>query len=149
MLNFFVTKTRVDLTKMVKLRLRTVHKLSLDKRFSSLVSSGLALKGIFLIQLALWFAPYISHQRSASSTGVSATVDLYTSEVAASETGAINSLAFPSVLGGSVVFDTLYSTYNVTGIMAIGAALLAAGGMRYISIKINSTIKNKTIKMLC
>ena len=132
MLNFFVTKTIVDLTKMAKLR--TVYKLSLNKRFSSLFTSCVALKGIFLIQLALWFAPYISNQRSASSTGVSATVDLYTSEVAASETGAINSLAFPSVLGGSVVFDTLYSTYNVTGIMAIGAALLAAGGMRDICI---------------
>ena len=126
-------------------KLRTVHKLSLNKRFLSSVSSCLALKGIFLIQLALWFAPYISNQRSASSTGVYATVDLYTSEVAASETGAINSLAFPSVLGGSVVFDTLYSTYNVTGIMAIGAALLAAGGMRDISININSTINNKIL----
>ena len=115
-------------------KLRTVYKLSLNKRFSSLFTSCVALKGIFLIQLALWFEPYISNQRSASSTGVSATVDLYTSEVAASETGAINSLAFPSVLGGSVVFDTLYSTYNVTGIMAIGAALLAAGGMRDICI---------------
>ena len=135
MLNFFVTKTGVDLTKMAKLR--TVYKLSLNKRFSSLVTSCVALKGIFLIQLALWFAPYISNQRSASSTGVSATVDLYTSEVAASETGAINSLAFPSVLGGSVVFDTLYSTYNVTGIMAIGAALLAAGGMRDICINVD------------
>ena len=124
------------LTKMAKLR--TVHKLSLNKRFLSSVSSCLALKGIFLIQLALWFAPYIPHQRSASSIGVFATVDLYTSEVAASQTGAINSLAFPSVLGGSVVFDTLYSTYNVTGIMAIGAALLAAGGMSDISTNINS-----------
>ena len=119
-------------------KIRTVHKLSLNKRFLSLVSSCEALKGIFLIQLALWFAPYISNQRSVSSIGVCATVDLYTSEVAASQTGAINSLAFPSVLGGSVVFDTLYSTYNVTGIMAIGAALLAAGGMRYIRININS-----------
>ena len=119
-------------------KLRPVHKLSLNGRFLSSVSSCVALKGIFLIQLALWFAPYMSNQRSASSTGVYATVDLYTSEVAASETGAINSLAFPSVLGGSVVFDTLYSTYNVTGIMAIGAALLAAGGMRNISINISS-----------
>ena len=126
-------------------KLRTVHKLSLNKGFLSLVSSCVALKGIFLIQLALWFAPYISNQRSASSIGVYATVDLYTSEVAASQTGAINSLAFPSVLGGSVVFDTLYSTYNVTGIMAIGAALLAAGGMRDISININSTINNKIL----
>ena len=119
-------------------KLSTVHKLSLNKRFLSSVTSCVALKGIFLIQLALWFAPYISNQRSVSSIGVCATVDLYTSEVAASETGAINSLAFPSVLGGSVVFDTLYSTYNVTGIMAIGAALLAAGGMSDISTNINS-----------
>ena len=91
--------------------------------------SCVALKGILFIQLALWLAPILLKQRSCSLTiGVSATVDLYTSEVAASQNGAINNLAFPSVLGGSAVFDTIYSTYNVTGIMAIGAALLAAGG---------------------
>ena len=88
----------------------------------------LALKGIISLQIALWLFPLTKRQNSSSSICVSATVDLYTSEVAASDGGAINSLAFPSVLGGSAVFDTLYSTYNATGIMAIGAALLAAGG---------------------
>ena len=92
----------------------------------------MVIKGIVLTQLALCLVSLPLSQKSSTSTGVSATVDLYTSEVAASTTGAINSLAFPSVLGGSAVFDTIYSTYNVTGIMAIGAALLAAGCSQYI-----------------
>ena len=95
--------------------------------FSLVVIKGIVLSQLALCLVSLW-------QRSSTSTGVSATVDLYTSEVAASTSGAINSLAFPSVLGGSAVFDTIYSTYNVTGIMAIGAALLAAGGRQYILI---------------
>ena len=95
---------------------------------------GLLLKfvtinGIILLQLALWLVPIL--RTSKSSICVIATVDLYTSEVNPSDGGAINSLAFPSVLGGSVIFDTIYNTYNTTGIMAIGAALLAAGGNKY------------------
>ena len=96
----------------------------------------LTLNGIILLQLALWLVPLIKKQRySSTSVCVSATVDLYTSEVSASDGGAINSLAFPSILGGSAVFDTLYSTYNVTGIMAIGAALLAAGGNQSLCLR--------------
>ena len=87
---------------------------------------------IILLQLALWLVPILRTSKSSSSSiCVIATVDLYTSEVNPSDGGAINSLAFPSVLGGSVIFDTIYSTYNTTGIMAIGAALLAAGGSLY------------------
>ena len=97
---------------------------------------GLLLKfvtinGIILLQLALWLVPELRTSKSSSSICVIATVDLYTSEVNPSDGGAINSLAFPSVLGGSVIFDTIYNTYNTTGIMAIGAALLAAGGNQY------------------
>ena len=97
-----------------------------NNRFGSMFKF-VAFKGIVFTQLALWLIPLLSNQRTLP-VSVTATVDLYTSEVAASSTGAINSMAFPSVLGGSTVFDTLYSTYNATGIMAIGAALLAAGG---------------------
>ena len=105
----------------------------------------MALKGIVLLQIALWLFPLSKRQNSSSSSiCVSATVDLYTSEVAASDGGAINSLAFPSVLGGSAVFDTLYSTYNATGIMAIGAALLAAGGKYFdFSISCATNIDNQ------
>ena len=88
----------------------------------------MVLKVILFTQTAVWLTPLLSKKQS-SPISVGATVDLYTSEVAASGSGAINSLAFPSVLGGSAVFDSIYSTYNATGIMAIGAALLAAGGM--------------------
>ena len=105
----------------------------------------LTLNGIILLQIALWLVPLTKRQRnSSSSICVSATVDLYTSEVAASDGGAINSLAFPSVLGGSAVFDTLYNTYNATGIMAIGAALLAAGG-KYFNFLISYTIHNEKL----
>ena len=84
-----------------------------------------AFKAVVFIQLAIWLIPLTS--RKQPSIYVSATVDLYTKEVAASG-GALNNLQYPSVLGGSTVLETLYSTYNSTGIMAIGAALLAAGG---------------------
>ena len=93
-----------------------------------LIFKFVTIKGIILLQLALWLVPDLRTSKSSSSIYISATVDLYTSEVNPSDGGAINSLAFPSVLGGSVIFDTIYSTYNTTGIMAIGAALLAAGG---------------------
>ena len=112
-------------------RLFLINGICGNNRFGSMFKF-VAFKGIVFTQLALWLIPLLSKQHVC----VTATVDLYTSEVAASGTGAINSMAFPSVLGGSAVFDTLYSTYNATGIMAIGAALLAAGGTRKIKINI-------------
>lgn len=93
---------------------------------------SVAFKAVVFIQLALWLIPLTS--RKQSSVYVAATVDLYTKEVAASG-GALNNLQYPSVLGGSTVLETLYSTYNATGIMAIGVALLAAGGR--VNLKMN------------
>ena len=107
-------------------RLFVIYGISGSSRLGSMFNY-VALKGILFTQVAFWLIPLLSKQQS-SPVIVTATVDLYTSEVAPSGTYAINNLAFPSVLGGSTVFDTIYSTYNATGIMAIGAALLAAGG---------------------
>ena len=105
------------------------------KNCLSSVLTFVAIKVIVLIQLNLWLIPLTS-RKQPSSVYVIATVDLYTSEVPASG-GAINNLLYPSVLAGSSIFENVYSTFNSTGIMAIGASLLAAGGKTYFQ-----TIKN-------
>ena len=99
------------------------------KNCLSSVLTFVAIKVIVLIQLNLWLIPLTS-RKQPSSVYVIATVDLYTSEVPASG-GAINNLLYPSVLAGSSIFENVYSTFNSTGIMAIGASLLAAGGKTY------------------
>lgn len=51
---------------------------------------------------------------------VSASLSVYTASVAGD--------IYPSLLGGSNLLENIYSTYNRTGLMAIGGILLAAGG---------------------
>ena len=87
----------------------------------------MAFKAVCTLQLALWLVP-ISSPSKLSPIYVAATFSVYTNEVSSSSNSGITNLAFPSVLGGSDLLENLYSTLNATGIMAIGAALLAAGG---------------------
>ena len=50
----------------------------------------------------------------------SASVSVYTSQI---ENG-----LYPALLGGSSLLETIYESYNSTGLMALGGLLLAAGG---------------------
>ena len=50
----------------------------------------------------------------------SASVSVYTSQI---ENG-----LYPALLGGSSLLETVYESYNSTGLMALGGLLLAAGG---------------------